>query len=297
MGAARDLTLESAVSRLDELPALPTIVYELSKVVNNPMSSTNDVEKLMSSDQSLTTKVLRMVNSAYYAIPGGVTNLSRAIAYIGFDTINQLVISASVIKVLGTKGKPGFDAVEFWTHAIGVAVASETTAKFVRHPMPSDLFTCGLLHDIGKVAQLTLEPGLVIHLVKHCEAKKCSYIEAETELDTLRHTTLGHLLAAKWNLPSVVQNTIKYHHTKETQHRLGLTDEINRNIDIVLLSNILIHALKFGNSGHNKIIGAPKDVLERLTIDPDNGLKTLLQKIKEALAHTGEFLAFMRDQK
>jgi len=296
VGAAQDLTLESAVARLDELPALPTIVYELGKVVNNPMSSTHDVEKLMSSDQSLTTKVLRMVNSAYYAIPGGVSNLSRAIAYIGFDTINQLVLSASVLKALGTKGNKSFDTVEFWTHAIGVAVASETTAKFVRHPVPSDLFTCGLLHDIGKVAQLTLEPGLVLHIVKHCEAKKCSYIEAETELNTIRHTTLGNLLAAKWNLPSIVQNVVKYHHTKEPAHRLGLTDEINRNIDIVLLANILIHALKFGNSGHNKIVGAPKDVLERLTIDPDQGLKTLLQNIKSALEQTSDFLSFMRDQ-
>lgn len=296
MGAAQDLTLESAVARLEELPALPTIVYELSKVVNDPMSSTGDVERLMSSDQSLTTKVLRLVNSAYYAIPGGVSNLSRAIAYIGFDTINQLVLSASVIKVLGTKGKPGFDTVAFWTHAIGVAVASETTAKFVRHPMPSDLFTCGLLHDIGKVAQFVLEPGLVIHLVKHCEKKNCSYLEAETELDTLRHTTLGHLLAKKWNLPLLVQNTIKYHHTKETSHRIGVTDETNRNIDIVYLSNLLTHALKFGNSGHNKVTGAPKELLERLTIHPDSGLKALLQNIKTAQSQTDGFLQFMRSQ-
>ncbi len=82
---ARQLTKENILSRLDELPSLPAIVYELSKVINDPMSSTNDVEKLMSSDQSLTMKVLKLVNSAYYAIPGGVSSLSRAIAYIGFD--------------------------------------------------------------------------------------------------------------------------------------------------------------------------------------------------------------------
>ncbi len=294
MGAAKLLTLESAVARLDELPALPTIVYELSKVVNDPMSSTGDVEKLMSSDQSLTTKVLRMVNSAYYAIPGGVTSLSRAIAYIGFDTINQLVLSASIIKALDAKSSKEFNVVEFWTHAIGVAVAAETTAKFVRHPVPSDLFTCGLLHDMGKVAQYTLEPGLVIHIVKYAKTRKVSYIEAETELDTIRHTTLGQLLAAKWNLPAIVQNTVKYHHTKETNIRLGVTADFSRNIDIVLLANLLVHALKFGNSGHDKIVGAPREVLERLTINPETGLKTLLQNIKTSLEQTSDFLNFLR---
>ena len=110
---ARRLTPESISSRLDELPTLPTIIYELSQVINDPMSSTGDVEKIMSNDVSLTTKVLRLVNSAYYAIPGGVTSLSRAIAYIGFDTVNQLVLAVSVLKALEIKGPPRFDLNEF----------------------------------------------------------------------------------------------------------------------------------------------------------------------------------------
>ncbi|NJL26196.1 MAG: HDOD domain-containing protein, partial [Calothrix sp. SM1_5_4] len=62
---ARQFSQESIAAKLDELPTLPTIVYELSRVVNDPMSSTQDVEKLMANDQSLTTKVLKLVNSAY----------------------------------------------------------------------------------------------------------------------------------------------------------------------------------------------------------------------------------------
>src|ERR1700745_3382504 len=103
MGAPQ-LTQESIVARLDELPTLPSIVYELSRIIKHPMSSTSDVEKIMSNDQSLTAKVLRLVNSSYYAIPGGVSSLSRAIAYIGFDTVNQLVLCASILKALETKG-------------------------------------------------------------------------------------------------------------------------------------------------------------------------------------------------
>src|ERR1035437_1814036 len=100
---AHQLTQESITSRLDNLPSLPSIVYELSQVINDPMSSTTDVEKIMANDLSLTSTVLSLVNSAYYAIPGGVSSLSRALGYIGFETVNQLVLSASILKVLETK--------------------------------------------------------------------------------------------------------------------------------------------------------------------------------------------------
>ena len=115
MGAAVKLSEHDVTAKLDELPTLPSIVYELSKVINDPMSSTGDVEKLMSNDQSLTTKVLKLVNSAYYAIPGGVSSLSRAIAYIGFDTVNQLVLSASILSALETKEPTDFKLAEFYS--------------------------------------------------------------------------------------------------------------------------------------------------------------------------------------
>lgn len=291
---ARKLDVEYILTKLDDLPTLPTIVYELSRTINDPMSSTSDVEKLMANDQSLTTKVLRLVNSAYYAIPGGVTSLSRAIAYIGFDTVNQLVLSASIIKALDTKNSDkSFNLPEFWKHAIGVAVASETIAKTVRHPLPSDLFTCGLVHDMGKIALYTIDPQSVVSIIKLAEENKVTYLDAELELAIPSHTQVGQLLAQKWQLPAAVQNVIKYHHAKDTKLRGGLTADMNRNVDIVLLANLLVHALKFGNSGHSKIAGAPKDVMERLMIDPDSGLKTLLQNLKTALDRAADFVKFL----
>lgn len=287
---AVQLSQDYILSKLDELPTLPSIVYELSKVVNDPMSSTADVEKLMANDQSLTTKVLKMVNSAYYAIPGGVSSLSRAIAYIGFDTVNQLVLSASILNALQTKGPQLFDFNLFWRHSIGVAIASETIAKFVRHPTPADLFTCGLVHDMGKVALYTIAPELVVRLSELAEEKQITYLEAETELDVPRHTMIGQALAQRWNLPSAIQAVIKHHHSFDTNVRGSLTAEINLNVDIVILANLLTHALKFGRSGHRKILGAPGEVLQRLTIDPNKDMKPILQEIKIGHQKATDFL-------
>lgn len=281
---------ESIAARLDDLPTLPAIVYELSKVINDPMSSTNDVERIMSNDQSLTTKVLRLVNSAYYAIPGGVTTLSRAIAHIGFDAVNQLVLSASILKALETKGPQIYDMNEFWKHSIGVAISAETIAKHIQHPTSADLFTCGLVHDMGKVALYTILPEDMLAIVEHAQKKSVSYSEAEAELGITPHTKIGQMLAQKWRLPIGLSATIAFHHHKDPQHRAGTTADLQRDIDIVYLANLLTHALKFGKSGHAKVLGAPRDVMQRLSLNPEIHLKPLLGEIRSNLDKASDFL-------
>jgi putative nucleotidyltransferase with HDIG domain len=297
MTAAKKLSQEYIIEKLEELPTLPTIVYELSKIINDPMSSTSDVEKIMANDQSLTTKVLKLVNSAYYAIPGGVSSLDRAIAYAGYDTVHQLVLSASIIKALDTKHGPStFDINEFWKHSLGVAVAAETIAKFVRYPTPQDLFTCGLVHDMGKVALFTLAPETVEEISRLAETDGISYQEAEVKLEIPNHTTIGYLLAQKWTLPSQFMACIKYHHQEDPSLRGGLASELNQVVDVIYLANLLIHALKYGDSGHSKVLGIPKEVMQRLTIDPQSGFKKLVHEIKSGLDGADGFLRILASE-
>lgn len=290
MGAAEKIHPQIIVDRLDELPTLPTIVYELSRVISDPMSSTSAVEKLMSNDQSLTTKVLRLANSAYYAIPGGVSNLQRAIAYIGYDTIHQLVLSASIIKALqAPEGAAVFELKQFWKHSIGVAMAAETTARFVRYKTPADLFTCGLVHDMGKMALYIIVPEIFQEILDAAKNNSLSFLEAEELIGAPKHTVVGRELSAKWRLPAVIQATITHHHQRDVVSRGALSQEMNLVVDIVYLANLLVNALQFGNSGHSKVLGVPKDVLERMHLDPEK-LKELIAKIRESVASAENFL-------
>ncbi len=295
MGAAVKMNAQSIVDRLDELPTLPTIVYELSRVINDPMSSTGDIQKIMSNDQSLTTKVLKLANSAYYAIPGGVTSLQRAIGYIGYDTIHQLVLSASIITALDAKSSNAFDLTQFWKHAIGVAMTAETTARFVSYKTPSDLFTCGLVHDMGKVASYIIAPDVFGETIAFAKANGLSLHEAEEQMAAPKHTVIGRELASKWRLPAIIQASAAHHHQREANLRGGLSSEMNNIVDIVYLSNLLIHALQFGNSGHSKVLGVPKDLLERLRITPD-GLKELILKIRDSIKDAENFLKIIGSQ-
>lgn len=275
--------------KLDELPTLPSIVYELSQVIADPMSSTSDIEKIMANDQSMTTTVLKLANSAYYAIPGGVSSLQRAIAYIGYDAIHQLVLSASIIKALDAKGPSKFDLNQFWKHAVGVAMASETVARFTHYKTPSDLFTAGLVHDMGKVAIYIVAPGLFLETLAAAESQRLTIHEAEVKLGLTKHTHAGHELAVRWRLPSQIRAVALHHHCPDHALRGGLSSELNNVVDIVYLANLLVHALHFGNSGHEKVLGVPKPLMDRMYLDNEK-LKELIGKIKDAIANADGFL-------
>jgi putative nucleotidyltransferase with HDIG domain len=289
MGAAARLSAQDIASRLDELPTLPTIVYELSRVINDPMSSTSEIEKIMSSDPSMTTKVLKLANSAYYAIPGGVASLQRAIAYIGYDAIHQLVLSSSVIKALEVKPGSAFDAVSFWKHSIGVAMAAELIAKRVGTKNPGDFFTMGLIHDMGKIALHLVEPDLFDSAMKLAKENSLNLFEAELKFDLLRHGTVGQLLAQKWKLPISMQAAVAHHHHRDVETRGPLSAELNRAVDIVFLANILIHALQFGQPGPGRPVGIPREALDRLAL-PAEAVKELIEKLRQQLATADAFL-------
>jgi putative nucleotidyltransferase with HDIG domain len=287
---APKLETQNIIKKLDELPSLPAVVYELSRVINDPMSSTKEVEAIMSQDIGLTTKVLKLANSAYYAIPGGVSSLARAIGFIGFDTIHQLVLSASIIKALEVKGPSTFDINEFWKHSIGVAIASEVIAKHVRHPNPSDVFTAGLVHDMGKLALYLVSNEVLLYIIENAEKNKKTFLEIETENNYTNHAELGLMLGEKWRLPKTIQVAARYHHEKDIARRGGLSSDFNQVVDIVMLANLLVHALKFGNAGHMQVLGAPNDLLERLMINPKTDMPLVLKNIKSSLESASEFI-------
>tara|TARA_B100001248_G_scaffold261706_1_gene253768 strand:+ start:7894 stop:8790 length:897 start_codon:yes stop_codon:yes gene_type:complete len=280
---------EYLTSKLEELPTLPSIVSEISQVINDPMSTPKDIEDLMLNDQSLTTKVLKLINSAYYSIPGGIDDLGRAIGYLGYDAIYQLVLATSVFQSLKVDGEPSFDINEFWKHSIGVAIASEAIAKHVQYKNPQELFTAGLIHDIGKIAILKVEPNVLSEVCAYAAEKKITMIEAEEDLNTYKHNIVGFILTEKWKISGIFAPTIKYHHTVDTAARVGVSPEVNLAVDIVMFANIFMHNLDFGNSGYDKKLSIPPELFKRLNIQSDD-IKDLAKTLKTSLHAAEHFL-------
>ncbi len=176
-------------------------------------TSIKKLSKVIEKDQSIVTKILRLVNSTFYGFKSKIKNISHAVIVLGFNTIRNAVVSVSIIKTFsGEKTFEGFEISDFWRHSIGVAVISRYLSEQTRLDSPDDCFVVGLLHDIGKVIlsqHFTEHFGLVWKSVKE---EGLSFFEAEQKLLPVNHAQIGGHLAKKWQFPVSLIDTITYHH-------------------------------------------------------------------------------------
>lgn len=236
------------LKKLEDFPTLPAVAMRVNELINNPNSSSKEIADVLKKDQVLTAKILRLVNSSYYAIPGGVTDVQRALAFLGFNTVAQLVLGLSVFSLFSNIEGEDFSMVSFWKHALGTAVCSEVLAKKMGYSKPEEAFTCGLLHDIGKLVLHEIHPTRLSTIIKETGSRKCSFVEVEKEWDLPGHTFLGEVIATKWGLPQVIRLAIRYHH-QDVSPLSTILSSAKPVIHMVRLANQICIKNQLGKSG------------------------------------------------
>ncbi len=276
------------LEKLNDIPTLPIVATKVTELINDPNSSSGDIADVLKKDQVLTAKVLKLINSPYYGIPGEVTDVKRALAYLGFNTLAQLVLSVSVISMFKSDENSNFSMQAFWKHALGTAMTSEAIAKKTGYPKPEECFTCGLLHDIGKIVLYEISPNDFINIVRTAEREKLSFTEVERRLEVPAHGYLGEYIANKWRLPMVIRMAIRYHHTDVTNMETIL-ESMKPAVRIVSLANQLMVKEAIGYSGNASGGQLSADLVKQLGLD-DKMLAMIVEKIKGDMDNAGSFL-------
>ena len=257
------------IDKVHQLPTLPIVANKITSLIKDPTCTAIKVSEILDKDQSLTTKVLRLVNSVYYSLCTNVTNVQHAVALVGFKNISQMIISISVFDVF--KGRYGeeFDRVGFWKHSIGCAVISRMIAEKMNYPKLDDSFTAGLLHDIGKVVldqYLHEEMTKIIKLVKE---KDVSFVDAEYEVLGLSHADIGEQVMKNWKIPTSITVAVKYHHQGPNERADSPLSQ-DLIVDIVRLSDVICKREKIGSTGDNIIPEMNEDLWDRLDINQES---------------------------
>ncbi len=274
---------EFFLQKIEEIPSLPNVVLELMRLIDNPMTSTRQIEQVLEVDQGLSLKVLKLANSAYYAIPGGATSMKRALTFLGLNTVKQIVVSAAVANQFKKLDSPQFNLTEFWKHSVGVGITAEVIAKHLKIRAPEEAFVCGLVHDLGKLALLMIDKEKFLKTGILANEKNLTFLQAEIELEAPRHAHWGQVLAKKWKLPILLQSAIRDHHVVSHSLRLTPDPESNQIVDIIYISNQWMHHSGFGDSGYKGAEALNPEVLGRLGLKQED--EQLETKIKESLAH------------
>ncbi len=289
-----DLSIKTAaeysdlLAKLQDMPTLPVIAMKVNELIADPNATSQDIAMILKQDQVLTAKILRLVNSSYYAVPGGVSDVQKALAFLGFNTVAQLVLSLSVFSMFSKFGDESLTMKDFWMHALAVAVCSEEIAKRWKLVKPEEAFTCGLLHDIGKLVIYEVDRERLSFILKKARESKKGFIDVERENDLLNHAYIGEMMATRWGLPQVVRQAIRYHHT-DVSKMASILASAKKVIQVVRLANTVVVKCGYGKSGDYSKGTIVAEMLEDLGLKIDD-LTTIEKDLAKAMEKAGAFL-------
>lgn len=291
-----DAQTQRLIKSIDSLPTLPIVAIKIGEVVHGKNVSVQQVADILKTDPSTSAKLLRLVNSPYFGIPGGVSDVARAIPFVGFNTLYQLVLSISVLDALGAKNSP-FDIKSLWIHSLSVATAARELANEVRAPNAGDCFTAGLLHDMGKIALAKLDGEKLARAYATAKETGISLEAAEAAVGLIPHEKIGSKLAKAWKFPATLSTPIEHHHhihRPEVRERMG--PNLRSITEIVAAADHVSHACAaaFGADRDPEMA----DIAEAQALFERNGLSqqqliSLQDRIKTSLEKSKVFLSLL----
>jgi len=244
------------LDQIEDLPTLPAVAIEVNKMLLDYDTTIDKLSDTIEKDQAMVSKILKLVNSAFFGLRGKISNISHAIVVLGFNTIRNAVVSISIIDAFSVKeGLDGFDITDFWKHSLAVAVTSKYLAEKTGIHPADDCFVAGLLHDMGKIVLLQHFKDLFQKVWQAVKENNLSFYEAEKREIPVDHARIGGHLARKWQLPTALVDAIQYHHAvrpnADDQHLLM----------IIHAADIIVNVYAKDSKDNLELSGIHPDVL------------------------------------
>ncbi len=235
---ASPAVIEEILSCLENLPELPAVALEVNKLLDDPDTAAQDLAKVITQDPSLTSKVLKLCNSAEYGFSRKIGTISEAVSILGYKELKQIIFTIITHSFLNRPVEGyALEKGELWDNALACAAYARYIANKVSFKDKELVFIAALLRDIGKIALENYIKGKGDLLETTARENKCSFAEAEEQVVGVSHTFIGAKLAEKWNLPDSLLRTIEFHH--HPSHLPGDTPPEDRKlVSIVHLAEI-----------------------------------------------------------
>lgn len=245
--------VEKALASIGDLATLPEVTIRIIELVEDPKSTARDLHEVIKNDPALSVKVLKVVNSAFYGLPGQVASVDRAIILLGLSAVKNIAIAASIARLFkGSRISEHFSASDLWRHSVAVAVAARSIAKMSPHPvMPDEIFVAGLIHDLGTLVERQSYPDQFAEVIDHCMNSDADFLQVEREVIGADHQAFGAGLTVKWKFPRHLRAAVGFHHNPE-----ALSPELRNMATLIQVADILAceEQVGFYLTARNRII-------------------------------------------
>lgn len=210
--------LQRLFTRISEVSALPEVALRIVSMANDPDVEADDLLEAVRSDPALAMRLMRTVNSSYYALVDKVSNLKQAITLLGFKEVRNLALTSYVAQMFQeTSGHGRYHRRDLWDHMVGAAMVARLIARTCRRVPPEEAYLAGLLHDLGLVLIDQYVHRAFCRVVDSL-TEEVPLCEVEAKILGFNHAQLGEFVASRWALPVHLATAIGYHHTPDRYH-------------------------------------------------------------------------------
>lgn len=277
----RDQLLKT-ILKSDELPTLPTVASQLITLTSREDTTLADIGNLVAQDISISAKILKVSNSAFYSFPQKIGSIKQAVSILGMNAVRSLVLSFSFLSIKGGKQESRFDFKRFWERSLASAVASRLILENVKEADTEQIFISGLLQNLGELILAKIFPKKYDEVLASVENNQDDLLTAEEAIFGITHAVVGTEVARNWGFPDILIQPILYHHSP--QDYKGNDKRIKTTIHAVYLSDLLVNILlsEKPEKYHQQF---RKEATKLLSLSPDE-IESILEhvhiKFKEA---------------
>ncbi len=211
---AQEAMILATIQEISHIATLPEITLKIIRIVEDPDSSAQDLNKVITNDPALGARILKVVNSAFYGLPGQIGSINRAIVLLGLNAVKNIAIAASLAKLFrGGQICSQFNAKDLWQHSVAVATTTQLLAKEIGLGLPDEAFLAGLIHDIGIMVEMQARRArLVETFEKHAADPSQNFREVEHQVLGATHEQFGAALCRHWKFPASFGFVTGFHH-------------------------------------------------------------------------------------
>ncbi len=270
-----------------QLVSLPEVFTRINDVLRDPHSSVDDAARIIGTDPSLSAKLLKLVNSAFFSrasravekrFPAKVDSLTRAVMIVGGKQLATLALGVSVLPIFRDIPPQYVDMKAFWKHSIGCGIIARALAEHLGASGQESYFVAGLLHDIGRLVLYKHLPGPSGAVLRASRETLTTLTQAERDAFSWDHALLGGLLLRKWHYPAVLEKMVRYHH--DLSEPLFIEEPA-----VIHVADFLANALEIGTSGEWRVPALLPGAFEALGLAPADlaglvsGVETRIEEV------------------
>lgn len=259
------------LSQADKLPNVPEVVRELIMALDNPNAKYREIAAKVAKDQTLSLKVLRVVNSAYFGLSRKVISIDDAVILLGMDRLKTLVIASGFAG--SVSDVEGINLKKFWAETFRIAEMAKWLAKHSPFVEADTAFATGVVHNIGRLLLHLAEPNRAKAVQQLIQEKNVSRTDAEIERFGFTSQDAGRELLLKWHFPTEVCDAI-------IQYRKPLTGDVNHLAQILHLAAYLNACVRDGRSKEEIVSHFPMQVAMAAEVEMD-----VINELDAIIAH------------